>query len=68
MLMLMLMANATILVVIKASLCSNNWLLEANLTRRTAKIVVLNSCAYLELRLLKYLSPVSGNIAKNRCF
>jgi len=48
----MLMANATILVVIKASLCSNNWLLEANLTRRTVKIVVLDSCAYPELRLL----------------
>ena len=47
----MLMANATILVVIKASLCSNNWLLEANLTRRTAKIVVLDSCTYPELRL-----------------
>jgi len=51
-----LVANATILVVIKASLCSNNWLLEANLTLRTAKIVVLDTCAYPELRLSNHLS------------
>ncbi len=44
--------NATILVDIKASLRSNNWLLEANLTQRAAKIVVLDGCAYPELRLI----------------
>ena len=43
--------NATIFVDIKASLRSNNGFLEANLTRIAAKIVVLDGCAYPELRL-----------------
>jgi len=58
----MLMANATILVVIKTSLCSNNWLLEANLTRRTAKIIVLDSCAYPKLRLFNVILPSNFKI------
>ncbi len=46
------MTSAFILVDIKADLRSNSKLLEVNLTRRAAKIKVLDGFAYPEFRLL----------------
>ncbi len=48
---LLLRSSASILVDIKADLRSNSELLEVNLTRRSAKIDVLDVCAYPESRL-----------------
>jgi len=49
------MTSAFILAGIKADLRSNSGLLEVNLTRRAAKIKVLDGYAYPELRLNKVL-------------
>ncbi len=49
------MTSTFILVDIKAGLRSNSELLEVNLTRRAAKIKVLDGYTYPELRLFRFL-------------
>ncbi len=48
------MTSAFVLVDIKAGLRSNSELLRVNLTRRAAKIKVLDGCAYPEFRLFSH--------------
>lgn len=52
--MSIIMTSAAILVAIKASLHRNSWLLKANLTRKAAKIAVLDGFSYPELRYLGF--------------
>ena len=48
-----LLTSASTLAAIKATLRSNSELLEASLTLRAAKVVVLDGDSYPELRLLR---------------
>ena len=51
-------ASVFILVEIKADLRSNSELLEVNLTQKSAKIKVMDGCAYPEFRLFRYANLI----------